>query len=82
MLHEQYRSLADNPKGISQEVFCLCLGPLSSKRNLLVEQLFKFYDANGNGFIDFEEFICGMSVLAKGTKEERLKHIFKGETHK
>ena len=43
-----------------------------------MEQLFKFYDSNGNGFIDFEEFICGMSVLAKGTKEERLKHIFKG----
>lgn len=79
VLYEQYKSLADDERGISQEVFCLCLGPLSTKRNLLIEQLFRFYDANGNGYIDFEEFTCGMSVLAKGTKEERIKHIFRGK---
>jgi len=78
VLYDQYKTLADDERGITRQVFCACLGPLSSKRNLLVEQLFKFYDGDGDGYIDFEEFISGMSVLAKGTKEERLKHIFKG----
>ena len=32
----------------------------------------QFYDVNGDGYIDFNEFIKGLSVLVKGSQEEKI----------
>lgn len=77
-LHEQFRVLCNKEQGITREVYDQCLGPLGLEKSLLLERLFKFYDANGDGYIDFSEFICGLSTLVKGSFEEKVKYAFEG----
>ena len=64
--------------GITQSIFAKCLGPLGQARNLVTERIFQFFDQGGDGIIDFEELACGLSVLVKGSHEEKLKHAFRG----
>lgn len=40
--------------------------------------MFDFYDQNGDGLIDFREFLLGLAALSSKSKTERLKRIFKG----
>lgn len=40
-----------------------------------VERLFTLLDTNGDGTIDLQEFVTGLSMLCKGTPEEKLKCI-------
>ncbi|XP_071484276.1 uncharacterized protein [Diadema antillarum] len=77
-LHEQYRVLCNKEQGITREIYDQCLGPLGLEKSLLLERLFKFYDANGDGYIDFAEFACGLSTLVKGSFEEKVKYAFEG----
>lgn len=42
-----------------------------------VEQLFSAFDQNKSGTVDFREFVCGLSVMYRGTMEERLMLAFK-----
>ena len=38
--------------------------------------IFRMYDTNGDGYIDFREFIMVLYVMSIGTPEENLKKIF------
>lgn len=40
-------------------------------------RIFKALDADDDGFLNYAEFCCGMSVLLRGTPHERLRLIFK-----
>ncbi|KAI8809532.1 hypothetical protein BJ742DRAFT_676803 [Cladochytrium replicatum] len=79
--YEQFRSLSTvdtEEGGINKETFEKCLGPLGLEKNLITERIFAFYDQDGDGIISFEELVCGLSILCKGSLDERIKYAFKG----
>ena len=64
--------------GISRENFNDCLGTLAIGNNLVVRRLFRFYDQNDDEVIDFSEMTKGLSVLIKGSLQDKLPHVFRG----
>jgi len=61
------------------EVMQLC--GLDSQQEKLVKQLFGVFDRNGNGTIDFREFMTGLSTLMRGTLAERLQCMVAAPIH-
>lgn len=78
ILFQQFKTLAPEENGITREAFNQCLGPLGRRKNLVLDRMFLFYDRDGDGIITFDEFISALSVLMKGTKNEKLKYVFEG----
>eukprot|EP00124_Ichthyophonus_hoferi_P005031 Ihof_evm3s647 gene=Ihof_evmTU3s647 len=71
-LYEQFKSLSGS-EGIDNSTFERCLGPLGVDPNLVTERIFNFFDQDGDGMIDFRELVCGLSVLCKGSQEEKIE---------
>ena len=77
------------PNGIDKDTYYKCLGPLGLIENVIVERMFsvilkdvfssngvtfpQFYDLNGDGYITYDEFVVGMSILSKGAQEEKIR---------
>lgn len=65
------------------EMFRKSLGKLEAcgLQNLddspFVERLFILLDTNGDGVVDLHEFVTGLSLLCKGTIEQKLELSFK-----
>ncbi|TPX47983.1 hypothetical protein SeLEV6574_g02312, partial [Synchytrium endobioticum] len=77
--YEQFKSLSTASEGgITKETFDTCLGPLGVEKNLVTERIFCFFDQNSDGIISFPELVCGLSILCKGSLDERIKHAFNG----
>ena len=43
----------------------------------LEADIFSLYDVNGNGFIEFSEFLIVVTVMSEGTAQTKLQQIFK-----
>ena len=39
----------------------------------MVELLFNVFDDDKNGSINFQEFVCALSVMTRGTPDEKLE---------
>ncbi|KAI9355913.1 hypothetical protein DFJ73DRAFT_623256 [Zopfochytrium polystomum] len=82
--YEQYKSLATvehtdtSEGGITREVFEKCLGPLGMEKNLITDRIFAFFDQDQDSLISFKELVCGMSILCKGSLDERITYAFQG----
>jgi len=80
-LKTEFQKIADNDYTITKDQFqetikshvnCWSVGSYM----LFLERLFDAFDTDGNKKIDFREFIAGLSVLSKGTPEEKLECMF------
>jgi len=81
-LYKTFMNLAPNGQ-VDRETFAVCLEKLEAHgfRNPndtpFADRLFELLDTNGDGVVDLNEFICGLSMLCKGTPEEKLALSFK-----
>lgn len=84
-LHEWYKGfLKDCPSGtldrpefhrIYKQFFPLG-DPVS-----FANYLFDLFDSDKNGYIEFKEFICALSVTSRGTLDEKFKCTFPSILH-
>ena len=71
----QFKSLSTvqtGMSGITQEIFQKCLGPLGLSKNLVTDRMFRFFDSDNDGIINFSDLVGGLSVLCKGSQEEKI----------
>ncbi|KAE8613100.1 hypothetical protein XENTR_v10007566 [Xenopus tropicalis] len=79
-LHEWYRKFVQEcPSGLItlhefRKYFCDCtVGTESSE---YAEKIFRNLDKNGDGIVDFREYVTAISMLAQGSPEEKLRWSF------
>lgn len=49
----------------------------STDTDKLEKHIFRMYDSNGDGFIDFREFMIVLYIMSNGSPEANLKQIFR-----
>lgn len=77
-LHAHFRSIASSQTDdgyIDRSEFREAMGLSDS---LFVDRLFQLFDENDDGNINFQEFLCGLSILCiRGTLEEKMLFSFR-----
>ncbi|XP_069484201.1 guanylyl cyclase inhibitory protein-like isoform X2 [Ambystoma mexicanum] len=55
--------------------FCDCT--VGNESSEYAEQIFRALDNNGDGIVDFREYVTAISLLVQGTPEDKLRWSFK-----
>lgn len=78
---EEPHNSSDFPGAIDRQTFDKCFVPQCSPRppppNLIHDRMFAFYDQNGDGMIDFEDFVASVAILSRKKPDELLERLFK-----
>ncbi|MGH0117225.1 UNVERIFIED_CONTAM: hypothetical protein FKN15_046146 [Acipenser sinensis] len=54
-----------------------CDGTVGKESSEYAEQIFRTLDNNGDGIVDFREYVTAISLLIQGSPEEKLRWSFK-----
>ncbi|KAM9788608.1 guanylate cyclase activator 1d [Neosynchiropus ocellatus] len=80
-MHQWYNKfMRESPSGLItlfELKSILNLKGLTQDANSYVDQVFFTFDMDGDGYIDFVEYIAGISLLLKGEINQKLKWYFK-----
>ncbi|GFE54399.1 calcium dependent kinase CDPK7 [Babesia ovis] len=74
ILTKLYKELANRAesRGIDKETFL----QFFNLPGLWGERLFKYFDKNESGYVDFCEFITGVALCCRGTRSEKINVLF------
>ncbi|KAL6060335.1 Calcium-binding protein NCS-1 [Balamuthia mandrillaris] len=63
-------------EGLPKLTIQALMEPLGWTSGEYVDRIFDFFDENGDGVVDFKEFVVGMSLLFKGDPEDKIRFYF------
>eukprot|EP00658_Telonema_sp_P-2_P017497 TRINITY_DN16805_c0_g1_i1.p1 TRINITY_DN16805_c0_g1~~TRINITY_DN16805_c0_g1_i1.p1 ORF type:complete len:280 (+),score=75.36 TRINITY_DN16805_c0_g1_i1:127-966(+) len=69
LLYAQIRTLSSNPLGLDRSSFHSHF-PMPG---ILGERLFMVMDFKGDGYVDYEEFLCGLAVACRGSMDHKIR---------
>ena len=72
--------LAKNPKGrMGPEAFRKLMSQSLPKKDIskMEKHVFRIYDCDNDGFINFEEFLSVFHIMSDGSNEEVLRRVFR-----
>lgn len=78
-IHQLYvQFIAEAPSGVvSRSTFEVLAAALGVIDPVIANLLFNAFDGNADGMVSFHEFIRGMSVMTRGTTDEKLQFSFR-----
>nr|XP_006628267.1 PREDICTED: guanylyl cyclase-activating protein 1-like [Lepisosteus oculatus] len=80
MHHWYNKFMRESPSGLItlyELKAILGLQRVTEEANSYIDQVFHTFDMNGDGFIDFVEYIAAISLVLKGEINQKLKWYFK-----
>ena len=55
---------------------CCEIFPWNKKFQNFSQHIFRTFDTNNDGFLDFQEFLLGLHITSEGTREEKFAWLF------
>jgi Ca2+-binding EF-hand superfamily protein len=74
-LHKQFSKCASHGR-VSRPQFESALKGMGIRDEAMLRQLFDAFDHGKDGFVDFREFVAGLSTMYRGSMEDMLKLAF------
>ncbi|CAG7817619.1 unnamed protein product [Allacma fusca] len=79
-LHKMFNVITDVPPRqgyMNRSLFTdFCRTSFDITDDIMLDQMFHYFDADGEGFISFSEWVQILSIFLRGTFEEQIKYCF------